>query len=92
MFQVRDISPYYRNQVHHFDIDNKQDVSLNDELANQLMDLNQDCDQLQMIEEFVQTVLMQMYNVQMSEGHLVIRMQKTRKNKKISKIKQERFF
>lgn len=40
--KFRDISPYYRNQVHHFDIDNKQDVSLNDELANQLMDLNQE--------------------------------------------------
>ena len=55
---------------------------LNDELANQLMDLNQDCDQLQMIEEFVQTVLMQMYNVQMSEGHLVIRYAKDEKEQK----------
>lgn len=40
--KFRDISPYYRNQVHHYDIDNKKEVDSNNVLANQLMDLNQE--------------------------------------------------
>lgn len=40
--KFRDISPYYRNQVHHYNIDEQKSMESEDLLANQLMDLNQE--------------------------------------------------